>query len=336
MSKNAVITMRPAAPDKTLSTYAPAQLDLIKRTVAKDLNADEFDMYIAVCRRVGLDPFRKQIYANVYNKDKPDRRQVVFITSIDGFRAIAARNGDYRPDEDEPEIAYDESLKGDDNPKGIEKAVVTVWKLDPTGEWRRIKGIARWEEFAPLQEEVDWVDTGEVWADSGKPKMTKKPTGKFALDPNNSNSFWRRMPAHMLAKCAEAQALRKGWPEDLSGIYAPEEMAHADLEERSASELVEEEREQQRLARVAVAHSITFGMEPGAALEPIPLGQLHDRCAEYIRKAESPTELEAWKQRNRYGLQEFWARDPNAALDIKRQLETKLRQLDAPQKDPAA
>lgn len=320
-----VISMRPAAPDKTLSVYAPAQLELIKRTVAKDLNRDEFDMYISVCRRVGLDPFRKQIYANVYNKDKPDKRQVVFITSIDGFRAIAARNRDYRPGEDEPEIVYDEAIKGNDNPKGIVKAVVTVWKLDPGGDWRQIKGVARWEEFAPLKEGGKWIDSGEVWSDSGKPKKTFRGDGSFILDPDAK--FWRKMPAHMLAKCAEANALRKGWPEDLSGIYAPEELAQADYDDRSASELVEEEQTNRRLALISHADAVPFVMEAGQPIEQVPVGKLADLCLAFIERAEHELELEAWKDRNRIGLQEFWARAPGDALAVKKRLEAKLSDL---------
>lgn len=40
---------------------------------------------------------------------------------------------------------------------------------------------------------------------------------------NQGNFMWEKMPRNQLAKCAEAQALRKGWPEDCGGFYVPEE-----------------------------------------------------------------------------------------------------------------
>lgn len=82
--------------------YSRAQIDLIKRTVAADCDHTEFDLFMEVARRIGLDPFRKQIYAVVYNKDKPERRKMSIITGIDGYRAVAARSDRYRPDDQPP------------------------------------------------------------------------------------------------------------------------------------------------------------------------------------------------------------------------------------------
>ena len=42
------------------------------------------------------------------------------------------------------------------------------------------------------------------------------------------NDMWSRMPANQLGKCAEAAAIRAAWPQDLSGIYTPEEIGRAD------------------------------------------------------------------------------------------------------------
>jgi phage recombination protein Bet len=74
-------------------------------------------------------------------------------------------------------------------------AKIRVWRK---GSDRPTVGVAYWDEFAQRD-------------------ASGKPTG-----------MWARMPRTMLAKCAEAQALRKAFPEALSGLYTEEEMAQAD------------------------------------------------------------------------------------------------------------
>jgi phage recombination protein Bet len=306
---NNVVALQPQRP----RDYTPEQLSLVKRTVASDCTNDEFSLFVEVCRRVGLDPFRRHIYAVVYNKDKPDKRKMSIITGIDGFRAVAARNRDYRPDEAEPQIHYSDALKDPvTNPLGIEKAVVKAFKLSPDSEWHPVVGVAYWDEFAPI---------GDEW---GKDDITGKwgKTGKQYL-----GGQWPRMARVMIAKCAEAQALRKGWPEDLSGVYVQEEMERAQTES-TAAEMVEEYEKDQRMRALNSGESILIQWSAGEPLAPVPVGKFMDQCLGKIREFSGP-QLNAWTEINRHSLKEFWAQHKSDALELKRAIETRHKQLEA-------
>jgi phage recombination protein Bet len=83
-----------------------------------------------------------------------------------------------------------------------------------------------------------WVD---VWLDSKPPAAAKtvihrkgcahpfSATARFA-DFNAGQGLWSKMPSVMIAKCSEAQALRRAFPADLSGVYSTDEMQQAEVE----------------------------------------------------------------------------------------------------------
>jgi phage recombination protein Bet len=296
-----------------LRDYTPEQMALIRRTVAADTTADEFNMFIEICRRAGLDPFRKQLYCLVYSKDNPDKRKVAFITGIDGLRALAARNGDYRPDDAEPSFVFDDAAKDPEtNPKGFVKATVKAFKRHD-GEWHPVVGVAYWNEFAPLK---------EIWAEppgGGK----RKPTGRFEIDKKGN---WFRMPHVMLGKCAEGQALRKGWPEDLSGIHSTEEMERPTLD-ITATAAVEQHEREQRMQRIGAVDTVSILWRAGEPIEAVAIGRMHDRCAEFIAKSESVVQLEVWRDSNKVGLQQFWAKAMSDALAVKTLLEARIEEL---------
>ena len=56
----------------------------------------------------------------------------------------------------------------------------------------------------------------------------------FYEEYRGTSPIWKKMPRVMLAKCAEARALRRAFSSDLSGLYAAEEMDQAHRDERPA------------------------------------------------------------------------------------------------------
>jgi phage recombination protein Bet len=288
--------------------FTPAQLSLIRRTVAADTNADEFDLFVAAARHAGLDPFRRQISAIVFSKDNPSKRKMSIIVNIDGFRVIAARSGNYRPDDREPAYVFDAELKSPENPKGLVSASVRVFKRDQSGEWFPCVGIAHWDEFAPIKDE---------WAD-------RQRTGRKIVDGN-----WARMPLVMLAKCAEAQALRRAFPDAFSGLYAEDEM-DKHMAETTASEMVEAHARDMRVARIG-GKAILLSMSPGAPLESVPLGQVADRIVEAMSNMRDPRQVATFQANNAEPLKQFWSESPGDALEVKRLIEARKAELEAAQ-----
>lgn len=328
--------MNAVVPIRASDAFTAAQLDLIKRTVAKDCNDAEFDLFVTVARNAGLDPFRKQITALVFSKADKEKRRMSIVTGIDGLRAIAARSGRYRPDEDEPEFTYDETLKSPCNPIGLVKARVRLWIADAAreGGWKPVTGFAYWDEYAPIKEEAsegyEWVDTGETWPDSGKPKKRKVAReGSELVKTLDTTGQWGRMPRVMLAKCAEAQALRKAFPEDLSSLYEGAELDQALATDLSPSEMLGQFETEGRMARIGAAGGITFQLFPNSPLESIGMGQVADRVIETVRSYTTFAQIHWFEGANTHPLREFWARSPTDALALKKVLEEVRGKLEA-------
>jgi phage recombination protein Bet len=189
--------------DKAVAVLSPTEilqgLQTVQSVLAPDLTGDELRLFAMVANRSGLDPFAKQIYA-VKRKGR-----VTFQTGIDGYRSIAARTGMY-DGQDEPK--YGPSCPcGDGRPQDHpEFATVRVYRKGVT---RAIAATAYWHEYKP--------EPGEY--------------GK-------GDVMWTRMPRVMIAKVAEALALRKAFPYDPerrdgigADVYTADEMAQADRAE---------------------------------------------------------------------------------------------------------
>lgn len=179
---------------KAVSSYTPNQLALIKRTVANGATNDELAMFLHVAKKSGLDPFMRQIH---FVKRKTKDGEVGAIqTGIDGYRTMAARSGEHAGTDD----AIFET--GEDGMPTL--ATVVVYRI-VKGQRCAFAASARFDEYVQM-----YYD---------------KKQGKRVPTP-----MWQKMPFVMLAKCAEALALRKGFPEILSGVYTHEEMMQAGAE----------------------------------------------------------------------------------------------------------
>jgi phage recombination protein Bet len=323
-----VAALRTVSPQPLGWWSDPKMLSLVQKTAFKDCNQVEFDEAVAVARELNLSPLRKQIYAFVFSRDNPKKRNMVLVVSIDGARAIAARHKNYRPDNRKPRFETDDVLKGPANPLGIISAEVSAFCF-VQGEWHKIVGVAYWGEAAPVKsepEEFTMQDTGQKWPD-GNAKMRKvpKPGSPIIekLDPDKDG--WRKMPHLMLAKCAEMQALRKGWPEDLSRVYAEEEtdrsrvLEGVEYTDLTPSEMAAKGDTDARLERLG-GPALFATFDDSGTLERVPFGQFADRMLAVTEKLE-PAAVAALVDRNREALREFWAHNANDALELRKILE---------------
>jgi phage recombination protein Bet len=218
-------------------------------------------VFLNTVQRTGLDPAARQIYMiprenNVRDEQGNWTTKVTHTiqTGIDGYRLIADRTGKYVGSEE----AWTEG-RG----RFPTSATVTVYKL-VAGQVRGFSATAHWDEYVQLRGRGDNAEPTRMWA---------------------------KMPHRMLAKCAEALALRKAFPQDLSGIYTAEEMAQADPE--SVTARTDEQ--------VVVGEVVTDGADPAPSV--VSPQQLAEQIAQLAARCDDLDKLRGtWQEASNRGL----------------------------------
>lgn len=189
--------------------FSPAQVAALRHLGAEEAGEGDLAVFFHQATRTGLDPFAKQIYLIGRRENRRERgpdgnwrdnwgTKYTIQTGIDGFRLIADRAA----------RRHQETLGYED----------TLWRAKG-GQW-----TDSWDEdHPPAAAKVVVLRNGNRF-----PAVAHFREYAQEKSGGGLTSMWARMPAGQLGKCAEALALRKAFPQDLSGIYTDEEMGQAD------------------------------------------------------------------------------------------------------------
>ncbi len=144
------------------------EAELYASAMARGLDLEDMRVFVAICKHTQLDPFRREIYAW-----KQDGKLTIHL-AINGWRAIAARSGEY------------------------------VGQVGPY--WCGEDGV--WKDVWLAKEPPAAAKVGVRVRGSDEPTFATVTMKEFG----RNTPVWKEKPAHMLAVRAEYHALQRACP----------------------------------------------------------------------------------------------------------------------------
>lgn len=178
------------------TVFTPHQRAALTQIGVQEASEADLAVFLHQVKRTGLDPFARQIYM-IGRRQKQGNQWVMkqtIQTGIDGFRLIARRAVDKAQEVlsiSQPFFATEDGKWLDFWPFPHPPVAAKVMVKRGDGEF---PAVAMFREYAGTTRDGSLT---RMWADK---------------------------PSVMIGKCAEALALRKAFPLDLSGLYTAEEM----------------------------------------------------------------------------------------------------------------
>lgn len=169
---------------------------VLQETLFPGASDESILMAVDYCKVRNLDVLKRPVHiVPIWNKEQKRMIDTVW-PSISELRTTAMRTGQY--------AGIDETVYGPDITQNVGGVEITFPEYAQVTVYRMLNGV----RIPFAGDKVRWLETVATTKE-GAP-----------------NSMWKQRPYGQIAKCAEAAALRKAFPEELGNEYAAEEMGN--------------------------------------------------------------------------------------------------------------
>lgn len=197
MTKNEVATVKTGFAAELKKRNINGQTwKVLQETIFPNASDASILMAVDYCKVRNLDILKKPVHiVPIWNADQKRMIDTVW-QGISEIRTTAMRTGQY--------AGCDETVYGETKTQKVGGVEMTFPEYAQVTVYRMING-----------QRVPFVGDKTYWLETVSTKKDGSP-----------NAMWQQRPYGQIAKCAEAAALRKAFPEELGNEYAAEEMGN--------------------------------------------------------------------------------------------------------------